>query len=94
MKPVIRYLFVIILLFSSYHLIRDILQTFNIYNSFTNIFHRPHLWCGAYCDYVTYPLDVFGIVGSLIVLKRNKLGVVGKVILFSLLLWLLAVILP
>lgn len=94
MKLFLRYLFIVILFLSSYHLVRDILQSLDIHNAFTNVFHRPHLWCGSYCDYVTFPLDVLGIIGSLVVLKRNKLGVIGKVILFSLPLWLLAVILP
>lgn len=95
MKPLIKYLFVFILLLSLYHLIRDILQTLDIHNAFTNILHRPlHLWCGAYCDYVTYPLDVIGIVGSFVVLKRNGVGVLGKIVLFSQPLWLLALILP
>ena len=94
MKTILKYLFIVILLLSSYHFVRDILQTLNIHNSFTNIFHRPHLWCSSYCNYVTFPLDLLGIIGSFIVLKRNKLGIMGKVIIFSLPLWLLAVILP
>ncbi len=94
MKTLLRYFFVTVFVLSSYHLVRDILQTFEIHNSFTNIFHRSHQWCSPFCNYVTYPLDLLGIIGSWIVLKRNKLGVVGTAILISLPLWLLAVLLP
>ncbi len=94
MKPLLRSLFITIFIFSLYHFIRDLLQTFEIHSSFTNIFHRPHQWCSLYCNYVTYPLDLLGIIGSLVVLKRNKLGVLGAVILLSLPLWVLAAILP
>ena len=93
-KKLLRYFFIIVFILSTYHLIRDILQTFEIHNSFTNILHRPHLWCKPYCNYVTYPLDLLGIIGSWIVLKRNKLGTIGTIIILSLPLWLLAALLP
>lgn len=93
LTPFYRYLFVIILMFSTYHLVRDILQTFGIHNAFTNILHRSHTeWCRSYCNFVTYPLDLLGMIGSYIVLKRNKLGTVGVVLLISLLFWLLALL--
>ncbi len=94
MKPLLRYFFLTILILSIYHLVRDILQTFEIHNSFTNIFHRPHQWCKLYCNYVTYPLDLLGIVGSWLALRQNKLGIIGVIVLLSLPLWLLAVVLP
>jgi len=93
-KKPLRYFFIIVLILSTYHLIRDILQSFEIHNSFTNILHRPHLWCKPYCNYVTYPLDFLGIIGSLCVLQKNSLGIAGMIILLSIPLWLLAVILP
>lgn len=93
-KTLTRYFFIIILIFSAYHLLRDFLQTFGIHNFFTNILHRPHQWCGLYCNYVTYPLDLLGIIGSWIVLKRDKLGTIGAIIILSLPLWLLAALLP
>ena len=37
---------------------------------------------------------IFGILGALIILKRNKLGVLGILVLLSLPFWLLAIVLP
>lgn len=84
----------VILVFSIYHLIRDILQTAGINNLFTSVFHRPHLWCRPFCNIVTFPLEIFGVIGSLIVLKKNTFGVLGIILLFSLILWPLAIWLP
>lgn len=94
MKTLSRNFFIAVLVLSSYHLLRDILQTFGVHNLFTNILHRPHEWCGPYCNYVTYPLDLLGIIGSWIVIRRDKIGLIGKVIILSLPLWLLAALLP
>lgn len=94
MHPILRYLFIIILVASSYHLVRDILQTVGINNALINILHRPHLWCNPYCNYATYPLDILGIIGSFIVLKRNGIGFIGIIVLVSLPLWLLVALLP
>jgi len=94
MKPFSKFVFLSILIFSLYHLLRDVLQTLEIHNGFTNIFHRSHVWCRSYCNYVTFPLDLLGIIGSWIILKRNKLGTIGVIILLSFPLWLLAAVLP
>ena len=94
MNKIIRYLFLLIFILSIYHLIRDIFQTIGINTWLTNFFHRPHQWCKPYCNYVTYPLDLFGIFGSLYELKRNKFDIIGKVLLISQLLWVFAVLLP
>jgi hypothetical protein len=94
MNKLLRLLFSFILVFSIYHLIRDVLQTLDNHSNFTNLLHRPHQWCQPYCDYVTFPLDVFGIIGSSIVLKRNSLGIIGNVIIISQFLWILALLLP
>lgn len=88
MKKIEKYAVYLILLFSIYHFLRDILQTLNFDNSFTNIFHRDHYWCRPYCDLVTYPLDLFGIIAALIILRRNKSGVLAKILYCSLFLWL------
>ncbi|MEK7169038.1 MAG: hypothetical protein AAB778_03435 [Patescibacteria group bacterium] len=93
LSPFLRYFFVIVLVLSTYHFVRDILQTFGIHNAFTNILHRSHTeWCRSYCNFVTYPLYLLGMIGSYIVLNRNKLGTVGVVLLISLLFWLLALL--
>ena len=85
----IRWLFLALLIFFTYHLIRDILQIFNIDNLFTSIGHRSHNWCKPYCNYVTIPLEIFGIVTSFLVLKRNEIGIFGKVLILSLPIWLI-----
>lgn len=94
MQKIYRTIFIIIFIFSTYHLVRDVVQTLGINNIFTTIFHRPHLWCKPYCNYVTYPLDIFGIFGSLYVLKKNKVGLLGMFVLLSSPFWILAVLLP
>ncbi len=94
LKLVIKIIFSLILIFSCYHLIRDILQILDWHNAFTNVLHRPHQWCKPYCDYVTLPLDILGIYGSIVVLKRNRLGVLGMIVLLSFPVWLMAALLP
>lgn len=94
MKKAIRTIFAIILVFSCYHLIRDVVQILELNNDLTEIFHRNHQWCGQYCNYVTLPLEIFGIIGSIIILRRNKIGIIGIVNLFSLLLWPIFQFLP
>ena len=70
-RNVLRYVFVIVLIASIYHLVRDILQTIDMDSSFTDVLHRQHLWCGAYCDYVTYPFDIMGIALSVYALRTG-----------------------
>lgn len=70
-----------VLLFSIYHLARDLLQTFNLDSAFTDIGHRSHQWCGSYCDIITLPFDIAGIAISAIVLKRNRIGLLGSLLL-------------
>jgi hypothetical protein len=94
MSKLLRVIFILILLFSIYHLVRDILQIINLENIYVNVLHRQHIWCSNYCDYVTIPFDLIGILGSSIVLKKNKLGYAGLIVLFSMFLWIIATILP
>lgn len=86
--------FIIILIASTYHFIRDLLQTFDLDSVFTDIAHRPHQWCGQYCDVVTIPFDVITIAVSAYTLKRNKVGKLGIALLASLPLWLIFSLLP
>lgn len=85
---------IIILVVSTYHFVRDILQTFDLDSAFTDIAHRPHQWCGQYCDVVTIPFDIISIVASAHILKRNRVGKLGIALLASLPLWLLFSLLP
>ncbi len=94
MKKIYYFLFILILLISSYHLIRDTLQIFDIHNFFIDIWNRPHIWCRPYCDFATFPLEIFNIVGSSVVLKRNRVSLLGILVILSLPLWLLAAFLP
>jgi|GEM_PF-3350506 len=73
----LRFILVAILIFSIYHFIRDLLQTFNLDNALTDIGHRAHIWCGQYCDVVTIPFDILGIVIPAIILWRNRVGFFG-----------------
>lgn len=90
----LKVLFVGILVFSAYHLVRDIAQTFDWHTAFSNVGHRAHEWCGQYCDIVTYPLDLVGIIIPVIVLKRNKIGKLGILLLAVMPLWLIFTLLP
>lgn len=89
-----KVLFVIILIFSVYHFVRDIAQTFDWHTGFSNVGHRSHEWCGQYCDVVTYPLDIAGIIIPIIVLTRNKVGRLGILLLAAMPLWLIFTLLP
>ena len=88
-----RYLFTLILIFSLYHFVRDVLQQFNLDNVFTDILHRPHYWCRPYCDIVTYPLDLLGILGSFYALKTNMVDFFGASVIVAMPLWFLIFIL-
>lgn len=77
MSALVRIVFVLILLFSAYHLVRDVMQFFGIENAFTNVLHWTHRWCGGYCDMVSIPLETVAIIGALIVLARGYVGIIG-----------------
>jgi hypothetical protein len=78
--------FKVVLLGATYHLVRDILQIIGVQNIFTQIGHVDHEWCvSMYCDYVTFPVEIFIIVASIVVIKRRRCGVLGLVVIFSLL---------
>ncbi|OGD09432.1 hypothetical protein A2397_01955 [Candidatus Amesbacteria bacterium RIFOXYB1_FULL_44_23] len=94
MTKLARLCFICLLAFSLYHLGRDILQTLNLNNGLTDILHRPHNWCKPYCNLVTFPLDVTGIAGGFVVLKRGYIGLLGKLSLTAIPLWLVAYFLP
>jgi len=73
----------IILLFSVYHLMRDILQIARVNTIFANMFHWEHFWCKPYCDYIFFPPQLFNIVAIPIILKRKKFGVLGILVLLT-----------
>lgn len=94
LSPLVKAIFVIILIASVYHFMRDLLQLFGLDSAFTDIAHRPHVWCGQYCDIVTIPFDIISIVISTIVLQRKRVGVLGIILLATLPLWLFFTLLP
>src|ERR1700674_2250405 len=76
-----------LLLFSIFHLIRDILQIFHIDNIISVSLHTSRIWCNPICDYITIPPEVFIIVVSIIILLRRKFGLLAKALIFVFLLW-------
>ena len=94
MKTPVKALFLSILIFSLYHLVRDILQIADMESGFTEIFHREHVWCIPYCDYVSIPLDIAGIAGPSYVLRKKKPGKTGIMVLLLFPLWAAALIIP
>ncbi|HEY4474042.1 MAG TPA: hypothetical protein VI957_02690 [Candidatus Paceibacterota bacterium] len=77
MNIFLRTFFWLVLAFAIYHLARDIMQMAGIENALTNIFHWRHVWCGAYCNYVSLPFELAAIAGAAIVLRRNRAGLIG-----------------
>ncbi len=94
MSPFSKTVFWLVLAVSAYHLIRDLLQTFSLDSAFTDIAHRPHEWCGGYCDVVTIPFDILGIVIAAVVLKRGRVGIQGIALLAMLPVWIAFTLLP
>ena len=89
MNKVFRFIFIAVLLFSVYHLIRDLLTNAGIHNYILDIAHRPKtLWCGAICPWVTVPPEIFTIIASTLVLKRNHIGVLGFLVLVQVPIWI------
>lgn len=79
---------IIVLVGASYHLVRDVLQIIGVQNIFTGVAHWEHEWCKGYCDYVTLPIEIFTMVGSVIIIRRKKFGVLGVGVAIALLMGL------
>lgn len=87
MSTAARFTFIFLILLSAYHTIRDVLQIMEVRNWFTNVLSYQHNWCDAIapvCDYYLFPWEVFTFIGSVVVLKRNKIDLLGKAVLYSL----------
>ena len=69
------------------HTIRDILQIYDVHTPLARLWQTNHWWCRPYCDYAVFPHEILGFIGTVIVLKRNKIGMVGVLVLLSLPLW-------
>jgi len=85
MKQILKKLWTIILIFilayASQHLVRDILSDIlGIHNAFTEFGHRESSnasWCGDYCKWTTFPVELFYIFASFYLLRTKKFGVIG-----------------
>lgn len=89
MNKILRTIFYIILLFSVYHLIRDLATNSGFHNYILDFAHRSKtLWCGVTCPWITVPPEIFAIVVSIIVLNRNHIGVLGILALMQVPIWL------
>ncbi len=71
----------IVLIYSSLHLIRDLLSDiFGFHNWFTDIGHREYpstSWCSSFCKWTTFPLEIFYIISAIYLIKHNKFGTLG-----------------
>lgn len=87
MSKTARFIFIFLILFSAYHTIRDVLQIMEVRNWFTTVLNYQHNWCNTIapvCDYYLFPWEIFVFIGSIVVLSRNKVGLLGKSVLYSL----------
>ncbi len=90
MSKKIRFIFILLLAFSAYHTIRDVLQIIGVHNSLADVANYKYNWCktiAPICDYYLLPWETYVLIGSIIVLKRNEIGLLGKSVLYSLIIW-------
>jgi hypothetical protein len=87
MNKFLKIIFTLLLVFFIIHLVRDLLQVYHVNTPLATMLRTNHLWCRPYCDYATFPHEIFGIIASSIVLRRNKVGILGILVLLSLTLW-------
>ena len=88
MTNIFRYIFVFTLIFALYHTVRDILQIVGAGHWFVNILAiQKHNWCKPFCDYYTFPWEIFVIIGSIIVLRRDRSGILGQAVMFAFIIW-------
>ena len=75
----------LILAFSCYHLLRDILSDiFGIRRPLIDFFHRESAsakWCGNWCKWHTFPIEIFYIIASIYLLKTQQFGWLGWVMI-------------
>lgn len=85
MSKTIRFIFIFLLIASIYHIIRDVLQILEIHNWFSDVLSYERNWVrifGPYFgDYYLFPWEIVTIIGSIIVLKANKIGFLGKIVI-------------
>jgi len=87
MSKATKYFFVIAIIFSIYHLIRDLLQTYNQENWATQFLKMKSNWCGPYCNYITFPFEIYIFFSSIIILRRKRFGLLGYSVIAILFIW-------
>src|ERR1700694_2477720 len=88
MQQFSRRVFIFLLLSFSYHLVRDVLQILGAHNFLADFLHSRGRWCTRFCDWITFPPEIFGIFGSIIVIRRNEVGLLGKFVAGLFVFWL------
>ena len=89
-----RLFFYALLIFSILHTVRDILQIYRIHTLISEFYVTHDIWCGTFCDYVAFPVEIFEGIASIIVLRRNKIGLLGWATIASTLFWPVTFVLP
>lgn len=79
--------FVFLLLFSVFHVVRDISQNLHFENLTTAPFTMTANWCGWYCDWITYPFEILIFTGAAVTLKNNRVQLLGKVAVVLFFIW-------
>ncbi|MEN8253358.1 MAG: hypothetical protein ABFQ62_03220 [Patescibacteria group bacterium] len=87
MKIKYKTIFIFLIIFSTFHLVRDIFQILHIENITTTVFEMEKNWCGNYCNWLTIPMEIFIFFGSLIMIKRKKEGNLAYLIAIILAIW-------
>ncbi|MBU4390021.1 hypothetical protein KKC08_02625 [Patescibacteria group bacterium] len=96
MSKTVRSIFIILIVFSIYHTVRDALQIAGVHNIIADLANHKSNWCREIypvCDYYLFPWEFFVLIGSILVLKRNDVGLLGKLILYSLIVFPIILIL-
>jgi len=60
---------------------------FDISSFISDYIVTNHRYCRPYCDYVTFPIELGGAVGTIIVLSGKRIGILGALIITTLPLW-------
>lgn len=64
-KNAYKYVFSLLVLFSVFHIVRDVQQGFGLSSFATDVVVLEKNWCGSYCDFITYPFEIVILLGSL-----------------------------
>lgn len=75
----------LVLFYAIQHTVRDVLSdVFEVQNAFTQFSHREAshaAWCSNYCRWTIFPIEVFYIISSVYLLRKNEFGWLGWLML-------------